>query len=100
MIRLLEIYDDETITITDVVDWFLKFFTFSEVTNGDIESLKHSIGRQMVNKVIYIKYGMDEIEDMVRVWKFLKPSLEGADVSRYEQLYKFCSGITSAKKKN
>lgn len=54
----------------------------------------------MVNKVIYIKYGMDEIENMVRVWKFLKPSLEGADVSHYEQLYKFYSGITSAKKKN
>jgi hypothetical protein len=97
MVKLLGIRDDETITSADVVDRFLKSFTFGGVTKGDIESLKHSKERQMANEVIHIKYGM---EDMARVWKFLKPSLEGADVSRYERLYKFCTGTAPTKKKN
>jgi len=100
MVKLLGIHDDETITTADVVDRFLNSFTFGGVTKGDIESLKHSKGRQMANEVIRIKYGMDGIEDMARVWKFLKPSLEGADASRYERLYKFCTGTTPANKKN
>ena len=61
--------------------------------------MKDSKERELANTVIHIKYGMDRVEDMARVWKFLQPSLEGADASRYERLYKFCTGATQTDQK-
>lgn len=90
MAELLGIRDGK-ITSADVVERFLQSFAFSEITRVDIESLEES---EMANTTINIKYRTDRAEDMVTTWKFLRPSLEGADASRYERFYKFCTGAT------
>jgi hypothetical protein len=82
-----------------VVDRFMESFTYDGVTKSDLEYLKHSSARDEANAVTHVRYGNESREEMLKVWRFLKPSLEEKNRLRYERMWKFGLGETAVLKK-